>query len=176
MLDLSLAIGTVIMQILGAGFLALYFLRSRFADLESIANLLKSWGLWTGLILSFGASAMTLYYSEILNIPPCPLCWWQRVFLYPQIILFALAIWKKDISVATYSIVLSFFGAFFALYHHILQMYPSSGIPCPAQGVSCAQIFFLQFGYVTYPMMALALFSLLIVLMMFVRSNDTRTS
>ena len=171
MLDQSLAAGTIILQILSAAFLALYFLRSRFTDLESIAAMLQRWGLWIGFVLTLGASAMTLYYSEILGIPPCPLCWWQRIFMYPQVVLFAIALWKRDMRIATYSIALSAFGIVFALYHHILQMYPSSGLPCPAQGVSCAQIFFLQYGYITYPMMALSLFAFLIVLMLFVRSE-----
>jgi disulfide bond formation protein DsbB len=171
MLDLWLAAGTIILQILGIGFLAVYFLRSRFTDLESIASTLQEWGLWIGFALTLGASAMTLYYSEILGIPPCALCWWQRIFMYPQVVLFAIALWKRDRDIALYSIALSLFGALFALYHHVLQMAPAGALPCPAQGVSCAQIFFLQFGYVTYPMMALTLFAFLMVIMMFVRSS-----
>jgi disulfide bond formation protein DsbB len=171
MVDQLLAIGTIVLQILSFGFLALYFLRSRFTDLQGVAEILQKYGLWLGFLLALAASAMTLYYSEILGIPPCPLCWWQRIFLYPQVVLFAIALWKRDKAIALYSIVLSALGIVFALYHHILQMFPSSGLPCPAEGVSCAQIFFLEFGYITYPMMALSLFAFLIVLMLFVRST-----
>ncbi|MDP3645466.1 MAG: disulfide bond formation protein B [bacterium] len=170
-INFYLALGTLAMQIAAIAFLALYFLRRQFPDLEDIARFLSEWGLWIGFVLTLGASAMTLYYSEILGIPPCPLCWWQRIFLYPQVMLFALALWGRDSRIALYSIALSILGALFALYHHVLQMAPAGTLPCPADGtVSCAQIFFLEFGYITYPMMALSLFGFLIVLMIFVRS------
>ena len=167
-LDVALALGTIAMQIVTVAFLALYFLRKRFPDLEDIATALSKWGMWIALILSFAGSALTLYYSEILGIPPCFLCWWQRIFLYPQVVLFALALWKRDRAIADYSIALSVLGVGFAIYNHALQMLPSGTLPCPAQGVSCAQIFFLEFGYITYPMMSATLFGFLIVLMLFV--------
>lgn len=68
------------------------------------------------------------------------------------------------------SLVLSTVGAGIALYHHTLQMFPGAGLPCPAVGPSCAQIVFLEFGYITYPMMALSLFAFVIMAMVFDRN------
>lgn len=173
-LDSIVALGVIAMQIATIAFLALYFLRSTFPDLEDIASLLSKWGLQIGFTFSLGALLLTLYYSDILGIPPCPLCWWGRIFLYPQVVLFGLAIWKQDRGIAFYSIWLSSFGLIVALYNHMLQMFPSSHLPCPATGeVSCSQIFFLEFGYITFPLMGATLFAFLIVLMMFVRSNTS---
>ncbi|MBI5645117.1 disulfide bond formation protein B, partial [Candidatus Kaiserbacteria bacterium] len=114
----------------------------------------------------------TLFYSDVLGIPPCVLCWWQRVFLYPQVVLFAIALWKKDHSIASYSIPLSIIGFAIGLYNHALQVLPSGTLPCPAQGVSCAQRFVFEFGYITFPMMAVTLFGFLIVLMLIVRNRQ----
>ncbi len=170
-----LALGTIVIQILAAVFLSLFFLQKKYPDLRDIASILQKWGLWVSLILAIGASAMTLFYSEVLGIEPCGLCWIQRVFLYPQILLFAIAIWKKDKNVADYSIAFSIVGGLTALYQHYLQMGGTSILPCPAsssQAVDCAVRFVFEFGYITFPMMALSLFAFLIVLMSFVRQRN----
>lgn len=135
------------------------------------------WGVWIGLFAILGGVAVTLIHSGLYKLPPCPLCYWQRIFLYPQAVLFALAIIRKASGEARRiliesSLILSCIGLGIALYHHALQMFPGSGLPCPANGsVSCAQIFFLELGFLTYPLMAAVLFSFLIVLMLFVRSR-----
>ena len=170
-LNYLLALGTIVMQVVTAGFLVVYFLRPRYPDLEDIIAPFEKWGVQLGFLLSLAGVVMTLYYSEILGFEPCFLCWWQRVFLYPQVVIFGLAAWRPGLvaSAAIYSIWLSAIGALFAIYHHVLQVYPAGNLPCSANGPSCAKITFIEFGYVTYPMMALSLFALLIVLMLVVR-------
>lgn len=170
-LNFGLGLGTIALQIATLGLLAAYVLRKRFPDLADIGTFLSRHGLWIAFLISAAASLVTIVHSGIFNLPPCPLCWWQRAFLYPQAVMFAIAALRRDISIALYSIVLSVVGAGIAIYHHILQMYPMGGLPCPAEGsISCAQILFLQFGYITYPMMALSIFAALLVLMLFVRN------
>jgi len=169
-LNYLLALGVLAMQLAGAGFLALYFLQKKFTDLQDIARLLSRWGMWLAFLLTLGATVMTLYYSEILGFAPCGWCWVQRVFLWPQVVLFALALWKNDRSVADYSIGFSILGGVAALYQHYLQMGGQTLVPCPASGAGdCAQRILFEFGYVTFPLMAATLFAFLIVLMLFVR-------
>ena len=117
-LNYLLALGVLAMQIVGAGFLTLYFLQTKFTDLQDIAALLSRSGLWLAFLLSPGATAMTLYYSEVLGFAPCGWCWVQRVFLWSQVVLFLLALWKNDRTIADYSIGLSILGALAALYQH----------------------------------------------------------
>ena len=167
-----LALGTIAIQILTVGFLALYLLQKQFPDLADITQFLKDWGLWIGFLVSAFASAITVVHSGIFGLPPCPLCWWQRAFLYPQVVMFGIAVLMRDRVIAGYSIALSIIGLMIGVYHHVLQMYPTGSLPCPSEGgVSCGQILFLQFGYITYPMMSISAFAFLIVLMLFVRST-----
>jgi disulfide bond formation protein DsbB len=169
-----LSVGTVAMQIVGVGFLALYFLRKKYPDLQDIAIFIERWGLWAGFLLSVVATLLTLFYSDVLGIAPCGWCWIQRVFLYPQIILFALALWRRDKSIADYSIALSIFGGAAALYQHYLQMGGTSVIPCPAtssQAVDCAVRFVFEFNYITFPFMSFTLFAFMIILMLFIRKK-----
>ncbi len=170
-----LALATIILQIVSVAFLALFFLRKKSAgwrtDLAPTADFLWKWGLWIGFLLSLGGVAISLFYSEILGVLPCGLCWLQRVFLYPQALLFAIAIWKSDRSVADYSIAFSVVGGIVALYQHYLQMGGANVLPCPAvsTGVDCAQRYLFEFGYITFPLMSFTIFAFLIIVMLFVR-------
>jgi len=166
-----LALGTILLQLAAVGLLVVYVLRTRNPSFARIAGLVQARALWALFLISLVATFVTLYYSDYLGIEPCPLCWWQRIFLYPQVILLGIAAWKKDNYIADYAIVLSIFGAGVALYQHALQMLPGSGLPCPATGISCAQRFLFEFGYITYPLMAFSLFAFLIVTMLFVRAR-----
>ncbi len=122
-----------------------------------------------GFIISLGALLGSLLYSDIVGFEPCTLCWYQRIFLYPQVLLFGFALWKKRRDVVDYSLVLSFVGGVIAAYHYYGQMFNASALPCKAaEGVSpCAVRFFVEFSYVTIPMMSLTAFMLLIVFMCF---------
>lgn len=171
-LNYWLALGSILMGCAAIVLFASFFLREKNEYAQALVSWITPRALWGAFGLSLFASAMTLIYSDYLGIEPCSLCWWQRVFLYPQVILLGMAAWKKDVYVAEYSIVLSFFGALVALYQHFLQMFPGS-LPCPATSVSCAQRFLFEFGFVTYPLMAFALFALLIVGMLIVRAGRT---
>ena len=169
-----LALATLVMQIVGIAFLALFFLRKKFEDLAPIALFLETWGLWIGLLITLGGVTLSLFYSEILGVAPCGLCWLQRVFLYPQAILFAVAIWKQERFIVDYSIALSIFGGVVALYQHYLQMGGTSIVPCPAvatQATDCAVRFLFELGYITFPLMSFSVFAFLIVLMLFVRNS-----
>jgi disulfide bond formation protein DsbB len=113
------------------------------------------------------ATGLSFFYSEILGFEPCTLCWVQRIFLYPQVIMLGLALWKRDYRVSDYSLGLSIPGALIAFYHYFGQMFNTSALPCKtAEAISsCTQRFVLEFGYVTIPMMAFTTFMALIALM-----------
>jgi disulfide bond formation protein DsbB len=173
-LNYLLALGTLGMLVVAAGFFALYFLRSKYPDLNDIGKMLTTWGTHLSFLLASTGAFFTLFYSEVLGFDPCFLCWWQRICLYPQILIFGLALKKPALrsSAIIYSMWLSAFGTAFALYHHVLQVFPAGNLPCSANGPSCAKITFIEFGFVTYPMMALALFALLMVIQLFSRERQ----
>ncbi|MDO8452412.1 MAG: disulfide oxidoreductase, partial [bacterium] len=112
----------------------------------------------------------SLYYSEVAGYEPCKLCWYQRILMYPLVLLFGFAILKKRKDVTDYALLLSLVGAVIAGYHYLLQRGIVPNIGCAAIGysVSCSQRFVMQFGYLTIPLMAFSGFALISVLL-FVR-------
>lgn len=134
---------------------------------ERIGALVARFAVPFSLLAVTVSTVMTLVYSEYFGIVPCSLCWLQRVALYPQVFLFAIA-WKvKDKTVALYAISLSVFGMLVALYQHYLQMGGGSILPCPASGeADCGKRFMFEMGYITYPLSAFSLFALITVVML----------
>lgn len=170
----TLSILTIVAN--AAALLILFALVARtFRKSEGGVNLVLRFFGNQAVLFSFGIAlasvASSLFYSGVAGFEPCTLCWWQRIFLYPQAIILGIALWRKDERVGLYSIVLSAVGGIIALYHSYLQFGGSPLLPCSATGVSCASRYFLEFGYVTIPTMALSAFVLIIL--MFVARNIT---
>ena len=168
-LNFLVGLGTVGMQVLTIALLALFFVRK---DFPVLSGLVGRWGMWLAFLLTLSSTAMSFYYSDVLGVVPCSLCWLQRAFIYSQVVLFGVALYKREASrIADYSIALSVVGSVFALYQHYIQMVGESPLPCPASGGDCIKRFFFEFGYVTFPLVAFSAFALIIVLMLFVRKN-----
>ncbi len=169
-LNYLIALGTVALQVVTVLLLVLFL-----AKHEATQKLVEKVALPLAFLVALGGTAMTLVYSEYFGVIPCGLCWFQRIFLYPQIILLGIAMWRKDLTVAVYSVWLSVIGSAFALYHHFIQMGGESIIPCPASGAGdCAKRILFEFGYVTFPLAAFTAFWFIIVLMLFVSRRCRR--
>lgn len=109
-----------------------------------------------GFFISLFAMIVSLYYSYYLHIPACELCWLQRIFIYPLVFIFGVAWYKGDTKVYDYIMTISGAGFAIALYHHYLQMGYNLLAPCSTApfAVDCATPTFIEFGFITYPFMA----------------------
>lgn len=116
------------------------------------------------LIFSFSlvATLGSLFFSEIMKLPPCVLCWYQRIAMYPLVAITAVGILKKDKNFPYYVLPLSIGGLIIALYHNLLyyKILPESIAPC-MQGVSCTTKQIELFGFITIPFMSLIAFAII---------------
>ena len=125
-----------------------------------VLDKITQWLLWLGLGVSLGAITASLVYSSVIGYPPCVLCWWQRVLIYPQVVLYALALFSSDRKIFRYTLALSLIGLGFAIYHNYLDFGGTALISCDAS-VSCTARYVDEFGFVTIPLMSfLSLLSL----------------
>ena len=117
-------------------------------------------------IVALVATSGSLFYSEIAGYNPCKLCWFQRIMMYPQVIILAIALWKKDNSVSKYLIPLAVIGILISSYHYYIRVGGAPIASCSADSSeSCAKKYTLSFGYITIPMMALTAFLLISALL-----------
>jgi len=134
---------------------------------RDILNFLSKRAIKLAFLIALASMVGSLFYSDIAGYSPCKLCWYQRIFMYPQVILLGLALYKKEKHIIGYSLALSLVGFIIAGYHYLMQIGWVPALNCAALGysVSCAKEFVMQFGFITIPMMSLTAFSLMILLL-----------
>lgn len=130
------------------------------------------WGMRVAFITASGAVAASLIYSEVAGYAPCVLCWWQRVFLYPLVPLFGLALLRTDRGAVRYGWALAVPGALLALYHTVLSYISTDGA-CDPSGVSCAARYVWEFGYITIPLMSFTAFVLVLAALFVARREGS---
>lgn len=120
---------------------------------------------WDGFILSLLGLIGSLTYSGLFQFPPCPLCWWQRIFLYPQVILFGIGIWGRgdQRTILLGSSILSGLGLIVSIYQYLLQMGVWGDSSVCLGGTACASIDAIAFGFITIPLMCGILFLALLL-------------
>lgn len=71
--------------------------------------------LYLAWVVALVATIGSLYFSEQLNYTPCKLCWYQRIAMYPQVLLLGVAAFNNDTSVRRYVLPISGIGFAIAL-------------------------------------------------------------
>ncbi|MEB3100285.1 disulfide oxidoreductase [Ferviditalea candida] len=112
-------------------------------------------GLHAAWAISLIATLGSLYLSEILGYAPCKLCWMQRIFMYPQVILLGIAAVRKDYGQWKYVLPLTLIGAGISIYHYGVQKLPwlkEGGTACGI--IPCNIEYINVFGFITIPFLA----------------------
>lgn len=117
---------------------------------------------WVIAVISFLGS---LFFSEIMEFPPCTLCWYQRIAMYPLVFIFMIGAIKDSKDTFIFSLPLVAIGWIISVYHNLLhyEILPEKLAPCK-EGVSCSTVYIELFGFLTIPMMSFIAFSLLILI------------
>jgi len=121
-------------------------------------------------LVALVCTAGSLYLSEVAGFPPCKLCWYQRIAMYPLVIVLGLAAWRKDYSVGRYVVPLCGIGGVISVYHIMVERMPAlEGGACDPTN-PCSIIWVQHLGYMTIPTMALSGFALITTLCLTARA------
>jgi disulfide bond formation protein DsbB len=129
-------------------------------------SLLFAW--ITSLIATLGS----LFFSEVLHFIPCTLCWYQRILMYPLVIILGVGFYHNDSKVYRYTLPISIIGMLLSGYHYALQKLSflqhfetcTSGVPCSGEYINWA-------GFITIPLLALIAFTLITVFLVALRKS-----
>jgi disulfide bond formation protein DsbB len=129
---------------------------------------------WAAALIAMLGS---LYFSNIRGFPPCVLCWYQRICIYPLVIIIGIGILRRDAKMYLYALPLAIIGGVIAIYHNLLyyQILPESAAPCTA-GISCTTKFIEYFGFMTIPFLSLLAFIIITACLLIYRSSQERTA
>ncbi len=168
------SVGALVML---GGAIAIFFTLFAYRNKKSaFLSWIKKNNLLLGFIISIIGLLGSLIYSNVIGYAPCMFCWYARIFLYPQVLLYGIAFYKKDIGVTRYTFPLTVFGIIFGTYHYIIETLQYSPLPCSAGGVSCLTRYVYEWNFVTIPFMVLVLFLLLLAIVVASKRNPSTSS
>jgi len=134
-----------------------------------------SWSLlFSAWVLVTAATLGSLFFSEIMQIPVCVLCWYQRIAMYPLVLILAIGLLPYDPRVLRYTAALTAIGWLIAAYHVLLVagVIPKSAQPC-VQGIPCSETHVSLLGFLNIPTLSLLTFSVLGVLLFFAYRTES---
>ena len=133
-----------------------------------------AFGFWEqyGAFLAFPVALIatlgSLYYSEVAGFIPCTLCWYQRILMYPLVLLIPVGLILRDEFLPRYVLPLSTLGMGIAAYHYLTQWGLFAESAACRVGVPCSGRYVSYLGFITIPFMALIAFTLITIIMFFV--------
>lgn len=141
------------------------------------AEVLGRHGLFFAFLIAVTSMLGSLFYSQIAGFAPCDLCWFQRLFMYPEVLLLGYAVLEKNRTVIKSALIFSTIGGVISLYHNYMYYYNGGlNVFCQLGGLqtSCIKRYVFEFGYITIPMMALTAFVLIITFLVFYKIRPAK--
>jgi disulfide bond formation protein DsbB len=128
-------------------------------------------------LLSMVATLGSLFFSEVMGLTPCVLCWYQRICMYPLTAISTAALVMRDRRASSYLWPLALCGLGIAAYHNLLyyHLIPESITPCTT-GVSCTDRQIEWLGFITIPMLSLGAFAMIVGCLIWFRSRMKGTA
>ena len=118
--------------------------------------------------VSLIATLGSLYFSEIRGFEPCTLCWYQRILMYPIILISGIALFQKNARIALTTAIFAIIGGSISLYHYGIQKLQFLSDSAPSCGsVSCTGQYINYLGFITIPFLALLAFAMIAITSLF---------
>jgi len=126
--------------------------------------------LFLGWLIASASTLGSLFFSHVMEFAPCVLCWYQRIFLFPLVLILAAGLFPFDRKVVKFALPLAIAGWLTALYHNLLYagIIPESIQPC-SRGVSCTEEYIELFGLLSIPMLSFLSFSTVAALLIILK-------
>ena len=119
-------------------------------------------------IMATSATMGSLYFSEIRGYEPCELCWIQRIFMYPLVLIIGIAYIQKNARIALTTAAFSIIGGAISLYHYTIQKVDFMSESAPTCGrIPCTGEYINVLGFITIPFLALVSFTLITIASLF---------
>ncbi len=132
---------------------------------DRVAAFFGRYGRHLALLQATVATCGSLFMSEALGWLPCVLCWYQRILMYPLVVLILVGILRRDHGLHLYVLPLSLFGACISLYHYLLVKTDWLPPPPCVDGIPCTVDYLDILGFINVPFMALTAFLIISFLM-----------
>lgn len=137
--------------------------------LRPLRDALGEVALWLAFAVAATTTFGSLWLSEAEKLPPCILCWYQRIAMYPLTIILGIAAFRRDVSVRWYAIPLVVIGAGISTYHYLVERFPDSISTSCTDDVPCSTVWIWKYHFLSIPGMAWIAFVTIAVLLLLAR-------
>ncbi|MDH3518535.1 MAG: disulfide bond formation protein B [Acidimicrobiia bacterium] len=127
---------------------------------------------WVALTVAVLSTAGSLTYAIAYDFTPCELCWYQRITMYPLVVILGVGAYLKE-SVRRFALPLTITGMGLAIYHYLLQTFPNMTSSVCSVDVPCNSKYVNEFGFISIPFMALCGFIAITALLLSHRYEET---
>ena len=134
----------------------------------------RDWNLlFACWLIASGSALGSLFFSDVMGFTPCVLCWYQRIALFPLVLMLPMGLFPFDAKAAKFALPLTVTGLLTAVYHNLLYagLIPKNIQPC-AQGVPCTEKYIELFGFVSIPLLSLLAFAAMTALLIIVKRRN----
>jgi len=139
--------------------------------LDALRDAIGPSGVALAWVVAATATGGSLYYSEVAGFPPCDLCWYQRIAMYPLVVILGVAALRRHTAIRFEVVPLALAGAAISVYHYQLERFPSQSSLSCSLTVPCTTVWVWRFHYVSIPFMALSAFLAVAVLLALTRPD-----
>jgi disulfide bond formation protein DsbB len=142
--------------------------------LEAVRAWVHDGALAGAFVVAAFATAGSMYFSEIAHFEPCRLCWYQRIAMYPLVVVLAIAARRGDAAVRRYVLPVAGIGAAISTYHYALEWFPVLDAGACSASMPCTIVWFRQLGFISLPYLALSAFLAIAVLVWLAATGERR--
>ena len=107
-------------------------------------------------MIALAALLGSLFFSEYSSFIPCRLCWFQRIAMYPLVIILFVGAIRRDRNAVYYAITFPIAGLIVGGYHKYIEIHPEAELAGCKIGAPCSTKWIDKFGYVTIPVLAMS--------------------
>ena len=156
---MSIVLGVLLVMLVLLALAALVFPPARRA-LGWLRATLRGSELWIAFAIALAALAGSLFFSEHSSFIPCRLCWYQRIAMYPLVIILLVAAVRRDTRGGVwYAIAFPVIGSLIAIYHLYIEANPEAETAGCKIGAPCSTKWIDVFGFVTIPVLSITAFA-----------------
>lgn len=132
--------------------------------------------VWLACGVALTCMLGSLYMSEVAKFPPCNMCWYQRICMYPNVLLLAIAAWRRDRGIRFYSIPLVSIGFCISVLHYLHERFPGAVPSSCTTTVPCSVTWVWELHFISIPFMAGTGFALIATLLALSTDNPNQST
>lgn len=132
---------------------------------DSIRLSIEGRGMLLAWLMALIAMVGSLYYSQVAGFLPCEYCWYQRIAMYPIVLLLGIALLKKDRGIRPYVYGLAIPGGLISTYHYLVERFPDLQVGECNLCIPCSVAWFMKFDLVSIAFMAFVCFAVIVTVL-----------